>query len=153
MSRFDLKNYGLIVEDVRRNLAPARLYAEALQADTDAALTDAGALIAYSGKKTGRSPKDKRVVGTPRVEHDVWWGPVNIKLDQHTFTINRERAIDYLNTRDAAVLRRRLRRLGSELPAQGPRDLRAAVPRAVHAQHADPADAGGARRASASPTT
>lgn len=31
---------------------------------------------------------------------DVWWGPVNIKMDEHTFEINRERAIDYLNTRD-----------------------------------------------------
>jgi phosphoenolpyruvate carboxykinase (ATP) len=27
------------------------------------------------------------------------WGPVNIKMDEHTFEINRERAIDYLNTR------------------------------------------------------
>ncbi len=100
MSRFDLKNYGLIVEDVRRNLAPARLYAEALQADTDAALTDAGALIAYSGSKTGRSPKDKRVLRHPTSEHEVWWGQVNIEIDQHTFDINLERAKDYLNTRD-----------------------------------------------------
>lgn len=28
------------------------------------------------------------------------WGTVNIKMDEHTFEINRERAIDYLNTRD-----------------------------------------------------
>ncbi len=28
------------------------------------------------------------------------WGSVNIKMDEHTFEINRERAIDYLNTRD-----------------------------------------------------
>jgi phosphoenolpyruvate carboxykinase (ATP) len=28
------------------------------------------------------------------------WGPVNLKMDEHTFEINRERAIDYLNTRE-----------------------------------------------------
>ena len=32
-------------------------------------------------------------------ESDVWWGPVNYPLDETTFFINRERAIDYLNTR------------------------------------------------------
>jgi phosphoenolpyruvate carboxykinase (ATP) len=99
MSTFDLKQYGLTVQDIRRNLAPAKLYAEALKADADAALTDTGALIAYSGSKTGRSPKDKRVVRHPDSEQDVWWGPVNIAIDQHTFDINLERAKDYLNTR------------------------------------------------------
>ncbi|MFN9039174.1 MAG: phosphoenolpyruvate carboxykinase (ATP), partial [Planctomyces sp.] len=56
-------------------------------------------LIAYSGEKTGRSPKDKRVVRHADSESKVWWGPVNFPLDESTFSINRERAIDYLNTR------------------------------------------------------
>jgi phosphoenolpyruvate carboxykinase (ATP) len=30
----------------------------------------------------------------------VWWGPVNIPCDERTFAINRQRAIDYLNTRE-----------------------------------------------------
>merc|ERR1712151_703103 len=30
---------------------------------------------------------------------DVWWGKVNIKLDYKAFLTNRERAVDYLNTR------------------------------------------------------
>ena len=59
-----------------------------------------GALINFSGRKTGRSPKDKRIVDEETSRDDIWWGPVNIKLDEHTFEINRERAIDYLNTRD-----------------------------------------------------
>ena len=58
------------------------------------------ALVAYSGVKTGRSPKDKRVVKQGASENDVWWGPVNIPLEPHTFAINRERARDYLNTRE-----------------------------------------------------
>jgi phosphoenolpyruvate carboxykinase (ATP) len=99
MTEFNLKKYGITVDDIRRNLAPATLYAEALKADHDAAIADSGALIAYSGSKTGRSPKDKRVVRDPESERDVWWGQVNMEIDQHTFDINLERAKDYLNTR------------------------------------------------------
>ena len=61
MSGFDLSQYGLTVEDVRRNPAPSQLYADALREDAGSAIADSGALIAYSGSKTGRSPKDKRV--------------------------------------------------------------------------------------------
>src|SRR5262245_25067985 len=99
MKEFDLKKYGITVEDIRRNLAAPKLYAEALKADQDAAIADSGALIAYSGSKTGRSPRDKRVVENSESQSDVWWGTVNIPIDQHTFDINLERAKDYLNTR------------------------------------------------------
>ena len=95
----DLSQYGIDVRDVRRNLAPAALYAEAIRADDQCDIADTGALIAYSGEKTGRSPGDKRVVEHPGSKDDVWWGPVNIAIDQETFQINLERAKDYLNTR------------------------------------------------------
>ncbi len=100
MHSVDLSPYGLEVTDVRRNLSPAVLIQDALQVDRGAALADSGALIAYSGSKTGRSPKDKRVVRDPASENDVWWGPVNIAIDEATYDTNRERAIDYLNTRE-----------------------------------------------------
>ncbi|MFM7034765.1 MAG: phosphoenolpyruvate carboxykinase (ATP) [Planctomycetia bacterium] len=99
MRHIDLNAHGITVADVRRNLPPAELYAEALRDEPDAALADSGALIAYSGAKTGRSPKDKRIVRDPRNEHDIWWGPVNLPIDDDTFEINLERAKDYLNTR------------------------------------------------------
>ena len=35
----------------------------------------------------------------PIPENDVWWGKVNVPIDSDTFETNRERAIDYLNTR------------------------------------------------------
>ncbi len=96
----NLACYGIHVEDVRRNLPPAVLYQEAIQKEKGAAIANSGALIAYSGSKTGRSPKDKRVVRHPESEQDVWWGAVNIEIDEATFLVNRERAIDYLNTRE-----------------------------------------------------
>jgi phosphoenolpyruvate carboxykinase (ATP) len=99
MSSFNLRSHGITVEDVRRNLPPARLYAEAIRDDPQCAIADAGALIAYSGAKTGRSPKDKRVVKNAASEGDVWWGSVNVPIDDATFQINLERAKDYLNTR------------------------------------------------------
>jgi phosphoenolpyruvate carboxykinase (ATP) len=99
MSTFNLTAHGIAVEDVRRNLVPAELYAEAIREEPDCAIADLGALIAYSGAKTGRSPKDKRVVKSPASEKDVWWGAVNVPIDDATFQINLERAKDYLNTR------------------------------------------------------
>src|SRR4051812_21972570 len=99
MSDFDLRQHGIDVKEVRRNFGPAELYAEAIREEPDCAIADSGALIAYSGAKTGRSPKDKRVVKNPVSEKDVWWGSVNIPIDDNTFQINLERAKDYLNTR------------------------------------------------------
>src|SRR5437870_10538396 len=97
---FTLEQHGLTVADVHHNLQPSALYEHAIRYEKDASIAENGALVAYSGVKTGRSPKDKRVVKHPNSEAEVWWGPVNIPLDAHSFAINRERARDYLNTRD-----------------------------------------------------
>ncbi|KAF9245016.1 ATP-utilizing phosphoenolpyruvate carboxykinase [Melanogaster broomeanus] len=84
---------------IKRNAPVAQLYEDAIR-NEGAIISSSGALINFSGKKTGRSPKDKRIVFEETSKDDVWWGSVNIKMDEHTFEINRERAIDYLNTRD-----------------------------------------------------
>jgi len=84
---------------LKRNATVGQLYEDAVKYE-GAVIADSGALINYSGKKTGRSPKDKRIVYEETSKDDIWWGTVNIKMDEHTFEINRERAIDYLNTRD-----------------------------------------------------
>ncbi|MFO0807625.1 MAG: phosphoenolpyruvate carboxykinase (ATP) [Gemmataceae bacterium] len=97
---FDLRDYDITVAEVHHNLSPSLLYEHAIRYEKDACIAESGALVAYSGKKTGRSPKDKRVVKHPNSEADVWWGPVNIPLDATAFAINRERAHDYLNTRE-----------------------------------------------------
>jgi phosphoenolpyruvate carboxykinase (ATP) len=97
---FSLEQHGITVENVLRNPPPAFLYEQALLRERGTAISSTGALIALSGKKTGRSPKDKRVMLGTETNDDVWWGPVNIALDEHVFEINRERAFDYLNTRD-----------------------------------------------------
>jgi len=94
----DLTPYGITVETIHRNLSPAVLYEHAIRYEPGSSIADSGSLVAYSGAKTGRSPQDKRVVKHPDSEKDVWWGPVNLPIDEQGFRINRERAIDYLNT-------------------------------------------------------
>jgi phosphoenolpyruvate carboxykinase (ATP) len=96
---FSLANYGITVKKIFRNASPGQLYELGLQNEPGTAISSTGALMAYSGEKTGRSPKDKRIVDDARSRDHVWWGDVNIKLDEHIFMVNRERAIDYLNTK------------------------------------------------------
>lgn len=98
LAPFSLDSHGVTVKNVLRNASPPRLYEEAIRYERQTSIADSGALIAYSGDKTGRSPQDKRVVKEAPSADDVWWGPVNFPLDSTTFAINRERAIDYLNT-------------------------------------------------------
>ncbi len=92
-----LAPYGIHSSNVLRNANPAVLYEEALVHENDSAVSSSGALIVSSSEKTGRSPKDKRIVATPEFIDDIWWGDVNIGIDEDTFLIVRERAIDYLN--------------------------------------------------------
>jgi phosphoenolpyruvate carboxykinase (ATP) len=99
MTLISLKDYDIHVETVLHNPSPAQLYEDAIRYEARSTIADSGALVAYSGAKTGRSPKDKRVVRDPASEKDVWWGGVNIPLEHRSFEINRERARDYLNTR------------------------------------------------------
>ena len=100
MEAFSLASHGIRVADILRNAPPATLYKEAVTRDAHTEISSRGALIAYSGDKTGRCPQDKRIVDHPDSHHDVWWGNVNIPLEKKSFYINRQRAVDFLNTRD-----------------------------------------------------
>jgi len=95
----DLSAHEITVPVVIRNAPPGRLYEDAVSRE-HAGIMSSGAIAVRSGAKTGRSPADKHVVRRPESEADVWWGPVNHPIDEHTFLLNRQRAIDYLNTRD-----------------------------------------------------
>ena len=95
----DLSAHEISVPVVIRNAPPGRLYEDAVSRER-AGIVSSGAIAIRSGAKTGRSPADKHVVHRPESEGDVWWGTVNHPIDEHTFLLNRQRAIDYLNTRD-----------------------------------------------------
>ena len=96
---FDLKKYQILTNQIFRNLSTPELYEIALESEKGSAMSDVGALCVYSNEKTGRSPKDKRIVLHPDSKDNIDWGDVNVGLDEKTFMVNRERAIDYLNSR------------------------------------------------------
>ena len=58
--------------EVRYNLGAAELCEEAIRLG-EANLTAEGALVAYTGQHTGRSPKDKFVVRDANTEGKIWW--------------------------------------------------------------------------------
>jgi phosphoenolpyruvate carboxykinase (ATP) len=66
---------------LKRNAPVAQLYEDAIR-NEGAIISATGALINFSGKKTGRSPKDKRIVYEDTSKDDIWWGSVNIKMDE-----------------------------------------------------------------------
>jgi phosphoenolpyruvate carboxykinase (ATP) len=43
-----------------------------------------GAVVAYSGAYTGRTPKDKHTVADSNIEGDIWWDN-NFRMDEETF--------------------------------------------------------------------
>ena len=71
---------------IKRNAPVAQLYEDAIR-NEGAIISSSGALINFSGKKTGRSPKDKRIVYEETSRDDIWWGSVNIKLDERMYTL------------------------------------------------------------------
>ena len=97
MRCFTSDNDGISVETIFRNASPAQLYEEALKYEARSAISSRGALIAFSNEKTGRSPKDKRLVDNEDSTDEVWWGPVNAPFSEETFGKSRDQAISFLN--------------------------------------------------------
>ena len=105
---FDLARYGITGETtnhsivgyhIHRNPSVAALYSLAIPKERYA-LANSGALMAFSAPKTGRSPKDKRIVEEESTKADIWWGKVNRPIPEASFAINKQCALNYLNCRD-----------------------------------------------------
>ncbi|GMH33496.1 hypothetical protein BSKO_01330 [Bryopsis sp. KO-2023] len=93
---------GLAPKTVHRNLSPSELYEMAVEYEQGTHIVSSGALATLSGAKTGRSPKDKRVVVDDETESEIWRGEgsPNFEISESSFLTNREMAINFLNTRD-----------------------------------------------------
>lgn len=66
------------------NLAPAVLIEHAL-ARGEGVLSDMGALVVRTGKRTGRSAQDKFIVDAPDVHDQIAWGSVNQPVARSKF--------------------------------------------------------------------
>src|ERR1051326_5269002 len=80
VKQLDLAPYGITVKIIHRNPSPPQLYEHAIRYEPGSSIADSGALIAYSGLKTGRSPLDNGIEKPPASEGYVWWGTVNTPI-------------------------------------------------------------------------
>jgi phosphoenolpyruvate carboxykinase (ATP) len=97
---------GITNPNVYRNLSVAELYEHAVDPSLNwsndplerpTVIAANGALCAYSSDRTGRSPKEKRIVLDDKTRDTVHWGDINIPLDPASYKVNYARAVDYLN--------------------------------------------------------
>ncbi|MBX3581756.1 MAG: phosphoenolpyruvate carboxykinase [Rhizobiaceae bacterium] len=93
---------GLTTEgSVYYNLQAPDLYIQAIQR-SEAEISADGALVAYTGQHTGRSPKDKFVVRDRNTEHTVWWD-ANKPMDLDAFERLRADFIRHAGNHDLFV--------------------------------------------------
>lgn len=65
----------------------AELYEQAIKYEKGSFITETGALATLSGAKTGRSPRDKRVVRDETTEDDLWWGKYVVLAAHHPLLV------------------------------------------------------------------
>ncbi|MCX8104019.1 MAG: phosphoenolpyruvate carboxykinase (ATP) [Candidatus Bipolaricaulota bacterium] len=84
------------------NLEPPALYEEAIRRN-EVRLASSGALVAYTGRHTGRSPHDKFIVKEPSTAAKVWWGPVNSPISPAHCEQIYQRLCEHLKTKKVFV--------------------------------------------------
>jgi phosphoenolpyruvate carboxykinase (ATP) len=102
-SAFDLRQHGVLTTGrVYANLSSAALTEQVLIRQ-EALLTDLGAVAAYTGKYTGRSPKDRFIVEDDMTKSTVDWGPVNQPISSAAFNLLLGRVQAYFQGKDLFV--------------------------------------------------
>lgn len=84
------------------NLSQAELVEESLSRN-ESKLTNSGALMADTGKFTGRSPKDRYIVFDEKTSEAVWWGDINIPIEPTKFDSLLHKMKAYLEDKDLFV--------------------------------------------------
>src|SRR5919199_247795 len=91
LERLGMVRYGAVHE----NLPPARLV-EAAVRRREGMLAESGALVARTGKRTGRSPKDRFIVEDDVTREKVDWGAINKPFSTEAFEAILDKATNYL---------------------------------------------------------
>ena len=104
MSQYELEHHGIVRPGtVHWNVPVARLVEEAVRRG-EGVLTSSGALNALTGKRTGRSPRDKFVVDEPTSRDRIWWGKVNQPISEESYLGLRQEVLAYLQGRELFVM-------------------------------------------------
>jgi phosphoenolpyruvate carboxykinase (ATP) len=103
MSNLSLEYLGIIHPTaVHRNMSPAQLTERAVDRG-EGILSNTGALCVYTGKYTGRSPKDRFVVDEASIHDEIAWGSVNVPISTEKFDMIYKRMMAYLQNRELFV--------------------------------------------------
>ena len=104
MSHSGLEHHGIQRPGtVHWNLPVARLVEEAVRRG-EGILTESGALNAMTGKRTGRSPRDKFIVEESSTKDKIWWGKVNAPIAEGDYLGLRQEVLAYLQGRELFVM-------------------------------------------------
>jgi phosphoenolpyruvate carboxykinase (ATP) len=99
----DLRALGIINPGpIHAHLSSAELVEHALRRG-EGILAARGALVATTGERTGRSPQDRFIVAEPDSQGNIWWGPVNRRLEPEMFGRLVEKARAYVQGRELFV--------------------------------------------------
>ncbi len=85
------------------NLSVPALYECAIRTEGQKIASN-GALIAMTGSRTGRSPKDKWVVEESSSKAQIWWGAINQPMSEEIYDRLFRRVADYLSGKELYVL-------------------------------------------------
>ncbi|MFN4147812.1 MAG: phosphoenolpyruvate carboxykinase (ATP) [Runella sp.] len=83
-------------------LPPAALIEQALL-NGEGHLADTGALMADTGKFTGRSPQDRYIVADDKTLNSVWWSDINIPFDARKFDALHQKMLQFLEGKQVYV--------------------------------------------------
>ena len=72
-------------------------------ANNESELTHTGALLSLTGRRTGRSPKDRFIVQENSTKDKIEWGEVNKPFDSDHFDKLWEKVSAYLDDKDHFV--------------------------------------------------
>ena len=98
VSRSESNNHSQIFV----NLSRENLIEEALKRE-EGYLLESGAFATFSGKRTGRSPKDRYIVNEPTSSSEIDWNEINIPIEKTVFDKLWSSVSSYLHKKDRFV--------------------------------------------------
>ena len=102
-SDVDLQAHGVINPGtVYSRLSAGELTEQAITRG-ECQLSSTGALVAYTGERTGRSPHDRYVVAAPDEHDNIAWGNVNRPIEPANFQRLHDKVLAYFQGRDLFV--------------------------------------------------
>ncbi|MGD8781260.1 MAG: phosphoenolpyruvate carboxykinase [Ignavibacteria bacterium] len=90
------------VNNLWYNLGTPALYEQALRR-REAMIAHLGPIVTRTGQHTGRSPNDKFVVKEPSSEDNLWWGKVNVPMEENKFNGLLKRMLSYAQNKDLYI--------------------------------------------------